>query len=64
MVCRIIWADRVALRGAEAAVGYEKLTIVTLKRLVKKAPIDNNPVKLSLLKGSHLIKGKIGEQQS
>ena len=65
MVCRIIWADRVAPRGAEAATGCEELAIVTTKKKqVKKIQIDNNLVKLSLLKGSYLIKSRIGEQWS
>ena len=36
MVCGIIWADRVAPRGAEAAVGCKKLAIVTTKKTYKK----------------------------
>ena len=36
MVCRIIWADRVAPRGAEAAEGCEELAIVSMKKTCKK----------------------------
>ena len=36
MVCGIIWADRIALRGAEATIGWEKLEIVTTKKTHKK----------------------------
>ena len=36
MVCGIIWADRVAPRGAEAAVGCEELAIVTMKKTRNK----------------------------
>ena len=36
MVYRIIWADRVALRGAEAATGCEELVIVNTKKMQKK----------------------------
>ena len=36
MVYRIIWADRVAPRGEEAAGGYKKLAIVTTKKIHKK----------------------------
>ena len=36
MVCGIIWADEVAPKGEEAAVGYEELSIVTMKKTHKK----------------------------
>ena len=36
MVCGIIWADKVAPRGAEAAAGCEELAIVTKKKTCKK----------------------------
>ena len=36
MVYGIIYADRVAPRGAEAAAGCEKLAIVTIKRHIIK----------------------------
>ena len=64
MVYKIIWADGVALRGAEAAVGYEELGIVTTKRTHKTMQMENNLAKLSLLKGCHLIKSKIGKKLS
>ena len=32
MVCGIIWADRIALRGEEAAEGCKELAIVTMKK--------------------------------
>ena len=35
MVYRIIWADRVAIRGAEAAIGYKKVDIVTTEKTCK-----------------------------
>ena len=63
MVCRIIWVDRVALRGTEAAVGCGELAIVLQKRHIGKTQIDNL-AKLNLLKGSHFIKSIKGEQQS
>ena len=63
MVCGIIWANRVAPRGVKTAKGWEKLAIVTKKMTYKKKKqIDNNPVKLSLLKVSHLLKSRIGKQ--
>ena len=37
MVYRIIWADRVAPRGAEAAMCYEGLAIVMTKKTCKKS---------------------------
>ena len=37
MVCRIIWADGVAPRGAKAAMGYKELAIVTIRRMHKKS---------------------------
>ena len=37
MVCSIIWADRVALRGTEVAMGYEEIAIVTTKKTYKKS---------------------------
>ena len=35
MVCRIIWADRVAPRGTEPATGYEVADIVTTEKICK-----------------------------
>ena len=55
MVFRIIWVDRVALRGAEAAVGCKELAIVTTKKTHIKNANRRSQAKLSLLKGSHLI---------
>ena len=37
MVCRIIWEDGVAPRGAEAAMGCRELAIVTAKKAYKKS---------------------------
>ena len=34
MVCGIIWVDRVAPRGVEAAVGCKELAIVTMKKKI------------------------------
>ena len=62
MVCGIIWADRVASKGSEAATGCKELAIVTIKKHVKKTQIGNNLVKQRLFKVSHLIKSRIGEQ--
>ena len=61
IVCRIIWADGLAPRGAEAAIGCEKLAIVTMKKNVRKIQINNNQVNLSLLKVSYLTNSRIGE---
>ena len=48
MVCRIICADGEAPRGAEAAIGWEELAIVTTKKKHRrKIQIDNNLVKLT-----------------
>ena len=64
MVCRIIWVDRVAPRGAEAATGYKKLTIVTTKKTCKKIANRKQLNKENPIKGSHIFKGKTGEQWS
>ena len=45
MVCGIIWADRVALRGVEAGAGCEELAIVTLKKTYKKSTNRQQPSK-------------------
>ena len=50
MVCRIIWADRVAPRGAEAAMGCEELAIVTTKKTHKKNTNRQQPSKAKPLK--------------
>ena len=49
MVCRIIWADKVAPRGVEAATGCEELAIVTTKKTHKKN-INREPSKAKLFK--------------
>ena len=64
MVYGIIWADRLAPRGVEAAAGCKELAIGTMKRLVIKSQIEGHQAKLSLLKGSHLIKSRSSKQQS
>ena len=64
IICGIIWADRVALRGAEAVVGCKELVIVTIKkRHIRKTQIENL-AKLSFLRESHLIEKRIGKQRS
>ena len=47
MVCRVIWADRVALRGVEVAVGYKELDIVTMEKTCKESTNRRQPSKLS-----------------
>ena len=47
MVCRIIWAYRVAPRGAEAAAGYEEGGRVPTKKILKKRKNKRQPNKLS-----------------
>ena len=47
MVCRIIWAERVAPRGAKAATGYEKGGIIPIKKVLKKRKNKKQPNKLS-----------------
>ena len=37
MVCRIIWADGGVPRGTDAAIGYKKLAIVTIKKICKES---------------------------
>ena len=37
MVYRIGWVDRVAPRGAEAAMSYEELDIFTTEKICKKS---------------------------
>ena len=59
-----IWADGVALRGREVAPSYRELVIVTMKKTYKKNTNKGQLKKLSLLKGSHIIKSKIGKQYS
>ena len=36
MVCGLIWADGVAPRGAEAAIGCRELAVVTTKKTHKE----------------------------
>ena len=36
MVCKIMWAEGVALRGAEAATGYKVLAKATTEKTYKK----------------------------
>ena len=37
MICGIIWADRILPKGAEVAIGYEELDIVTTSKTYKKS---------------------------
>ena len=61
MVCKIIWVDRVALRGVEAATSYKELAIVTNKITHKKSINRRQLSKAILIKGYHIIKNKIGK---
>ena len=61
MVYRIIWADRVALRGAEEATGCRELAVVTTRKTCKESTNGRKAIKIIPLKGSHVIKSKIGE---
>ena len=64
MICGIIWEDRVKLRGIEAAIGYENLAIITMKKTGKKNTNRRQPSKANPIEGSHIIKSKIGKQKS
>ena len=57
MVYRIIWADRVAPRGAEAATSCQKLALVTTK-IHKKNAKRKQLIKANPMKGCHIIKSK------
>ena len=62
MACGIIWADRKAPRGVEVDMVCRELAIVTTKKKKKKAQMEHNQAMLIQLKGSHLFKGRIGDQ--
>ena len=59
MICGIIWEDRVEPRGIEAAIGYEKLAIITMKKTGKKNKNRRQSSKANPIEGSHIIKSKI-----
>ena len=52
MVCRIIWVDRVASRGAEATGGCKGLAIVTTKKTPKKNTNRQKPGKAKPFEGT------------
>ena len=56
MVYRIIWAAGVASRGVEAAMGYEKLPIVTTKKIYKKNINRRQPNKANSMEESYIAK--------
>ena len=62
MICRIIWVDRVAPKGAEAAMGYEELIIVTMKKIHKKSTNRKQPSESNPINRSHIIKSKMRKQ--
>ena len=64
MVCRILLADRVALRAEKAAIGYKELAIVTMKKIHMKNTNRRQLSKANPMEGFHIIKSKIGEQWS
>ena len=64
MVCGIIWAEVVAPRGTEVAMGYEELAIVTTKKTHKKSTNIRQLSKANSIEESYVIKSKIGKQWS
>ena len=50
MVCRIILADVIALKGAEPATGFEELAIITTKNTQKKKKNRQPPGKAKTFK--------------
>ena len=64
MVHRKIWADSGAPKSLAVAMGYEELGIVTMKKTHKKSTNIKQLSKANPIEGPHIIKSKIGEQQS
>ena len=60
----IICADRLAPRGAEAAMGCRELVIVTLKRIQKEITNRRRPRKAKPIVKIYTIKSTIGKQWS
>ena len=61
MVCRAIWANKKALKGAEADTSCGELAILTMKKPYKEITNRRQPRKAKLLKVPHIFKSKINK---
>ena len=62
MICRIILADKVAPKGAEAATSYKKLAIDTINKTCKNNTNRSQLSKANQIEGFYIIKSNIGDQ--
>ena len=64
MVYRIIWADGVAPRVVEAAIGCRELSIVTMKKTHKESINSRKARKANPIERIQYYQGNIDKQQS
>ena len=63
MVHRIIWADRIAPVGVEAAMCYDELAIVTTNKIHKEKANRRQLSEANQIEGAYIIKSNVGEQR-